>query len=267
MSSAAADPMLAHSVPTPDASVDNEVAWLEACLRRALEIGVSLAALTLVSPLLLVIAVIIRLDSPGPILFRQWRVGRNRRRTETPSANGRRNEDLFGRPFELYKFRTMYADAPDRYPDLYQYRYTPDELREMPIKVLVGTKERKAQTRLQSTASLPCDPRITRIGAWLRRTSLDEFPNFINVLKGDMHLVGPRPDIVANIRYYTEQEMALLRVKPGITGLAQINGRGLLSFRETNAYDLEYIKKRSLSLDLRILFKTIPALVKRDGAF
>jgi lipopolysaccharide/colanic/teichoic acid biosynthesis glycosyltransferase len=105
------------------------------------------------------------------------------------------------------------------------------------------------------------------MGRWLRRNSLDELPNLFNVLVGDLHLVGPRPDITANIRYYTLVELAILQVKPGITGLAQINGRGFLTFKQTNSYDLEYVKNRSLMLDLGIILKTFPALLRRDGAY
>ena len=108
---------------------------------------------------------------------------------------------------------------------------------------------------------------MTRLGRWLRKTSLDELPNFVNVLKGDMHVVGPRADIVENIRYYPEAHRAKLDVRPGVTGLAQINGRGWLSFLQTNELDLEYVRHRSLALDLEILWKTILVALKGDGAY
>lgn len=242
----------------------------EEALRRLLDVFVSGVALALLSPLFIVLAIVVKLDSAGPVLFRQVRVGRDRRSKQDGERKlDRREENLFGRPFILYKFRTMYADAQQRFPDLYRYDYTPEELTTLPIKVLVSNKEDTAPSWLAARGRpvLPRDPRITPLGRWLRRTSLDELPNLFNVLKGDMHLVGPRPDIAANIRYYSARERETMRLKPGITGLAQIRGRGLLTFKETNAYDLEYLETRSLVTDLRILVMTIPALLKREGAF
>ena len=110
------------------------------------------------------------------------------------------------------------------------------------------------------------DPRVTRFGLWLRRTSLDELPNFWNVLKGDMHLIGPRPDIEENIRYYRKEHLRKLDVKPGATGPAQVNGRGSLTFHEINEFDVQYVETRSLMTDLRILFKTISVVLKGAGA-
>jgi len=239
-------------------------------IRRALDVSVSLVSLVILAPVFLVVAVLVKFDSSGPVLFRQKRIGRNRRsrvNAEERAWSGveRRSESLFGEPFTLYKFRTMYADARERYPELYSYCYSEEELRTLPIKVLVADK---AAALLGSDGNgVGRDPRVTRIGHWLRRTSLDELPNLLNVLKGDMHLVGPRPDIAANIRYYKPNALEILDVKPGITGLAQIRGRGLLTFDETNACDLEYARHRSLILDLRILMGTIPALLNGRGAY
>jgi lipopolysaccharide/colanic/teichoic acid biosynthesis glycosyltransferase len=111
------------------------------------------------------------------------------------------------------------------------------------------------------------DPRVTRVGRWLRRTTLDELPNLLNVLNGDLHLVGPRPDIADNIRFYEPNELRILDVKPGVTGLAQVEGRGLLTFEETNRLDLEYLKARSVWLDVRILVRTFVELIKARGAY
>jgi lipopolysaccharide/colanic/teichoic acid biosynthesis glycosyltransferase len=210
----------------------------------------------------------VKLDSPGPALFRQVRTGRNRRRAHQSVVEERRARDLFGKPFTLYKFRTMYSDARERFPDLYRYRYSEIELRTIPIKVLVGSKRGAGGAEDPGAISFQHyqDPRITRVGRWLRMTSLDELPNLLNVLKGDMHLVGPRPDIDSNIRYYHGDDLRILDVKPGVTGLAQIRGRGLLTFEQTNRYDLEYVRTRSLALDVRILLRTIPVLWKREGA-
>ncbi|NGZ97671.1 MAG: hypothetical protein CV089_16385 [Nitrospira sp. WS110] len=225
--------------------------------RRSLDLVVSTLVLLVCSPLVPLICLLIKLDSPGPVLFRHVRIGINRRRCRLPHDEGRdrSREDLFGRPFTLYKFRTMYSNAPELFPDLYRYTYSEAELSRLPIKALVSNKQTSE------------DPRVTRIGRWLRRTSLDELPNFINVLRGDMHLVGPRPDIRENIRYYSTLQLHKLDVKPGLTGLAQIQGRGNLSFQQTNDYDLKYVEQRSLLLDLKILLKTIAITVKATGAY
>ena len=232
---------------------------------RSLDLTVSLLALTLSAPLMLVIAFLVKRDSPGPALFRQERRGKR----PTNGCARDHDEEQFGRPFTLYKFRTMFADARETFPDLYAYEHTADELRTLPIKVLVSRKRhpREIAAHPELGSGLVDDPRVTPIGRWLRRTSLDELPNFISVFKGDMSLVGPRPDIAENIRYYSPEHLHKLDVKPGITGLAQIRGRGTLSFLEINDYDVAYVQRRSLWLDLSILLRTIPAVLKRDGAF
>src|SRR5687768_2079812 len=214
---------------------------------RILDIVVSVVALALLLPLMLVIGVLVRLDSPGPALFRQIRIGLNRRRSNrrgnvrpNHQSSERRKQNLFGMPFVIYKFRSMYADARERFPELYTYTYSEEERHTLPIKILVAKKGTGSEKYEDS------DPRVTRLGRWLRRTSFDELPNFLSVLKGDMHLVGPRPDITENIRYYSDLHMHILDVKPGITGLAQVNGRGALSFLKTNEYDIEYVSRRSL---------------------
>jgi len=228
---------------------------------RALDLTLSTIALILLAPLLLMLALLIKLDSPGPVLFRHVRMGKRRRGYEA--------EDRYGRPFTLYKFRTMFADARERFPELYAYRHTEEELRTLPIKILVSQKCDPDQVANlpEAWTGLISDPRVTPIGRWLRRTSLDELPNFFNVLKGDMSLVGPRPDIEENIRYYSEAHLVKLDVKPGITGLAQIMGRGKLTFQQINDYDCEYVRTRSLWLDLKILAGTLPVLLNREGAF
>ena len=239
-------------------------------------IGVAVAALSLVvlSPLMILVAVLIKIDSPGPVLFRQERIGRNRRRN-LPSIRRkdkeRRRRDPHGRPFVFYKFRTMFADAQSRFPHLYDYSHCKDQLRSLPIKMLMA---KRAEARLDlgvrswpKEALQENDPRVTRVGRWLRRTSLDELPNLFNVLKGDIHLVGPRPDIAENIRFYEPHELRILDVKPGVTGLAQVEGRGLLSFEETNKLDLEYLEARSFWEDARILIRTFVELVRARGAY
>jgi lipopolysaccharide/colanic/teichoic acid biosynthesis glycosyltransferase len=235
--------------------------------KRILDIILSIVALALLSPLMLIIAILVRLDSRGPALFRQVRIGINcrrveRRRNGRPGSSDRRQQNLFGKPFVIYKFRSMHADARERFPELYTYTYSEEERHTLPIKILVAKKDASGGENYEES-----DPRVTRLGRWLRRTSFDELPNFWSVLKGDMHLVGPRPDITENIRYYSDLHKHILDVKPGITGLAQVNGRGKLSFVKTNEYDIEYVSRRSLLLDLKILFKTILVSIKRDGAF
>jgi len=264
---------------------------------RLMDILISTFALLIFAPLMALIAIAVRIDSPGPALFRHQRVGMNKRRS-TPRAardqntrgiapgesdaastdvdrrqqsdpNSERNErrrlDVFGRPFTLYKFRTMYVDSQERFPELYAYDHTEEELRTLPIKVLVGSI--RGENGIEHGADLGSDPRLTRVGRWLRRTSLDELPNFINVLKGDMSLVGPRPDIADNIRHYKTEHIIKLNVKPGITGLAQVKGRGRLSLHRTNEFDVDYLRRRSVKLDLSILLETVRVTLKRDGAY
>jgi lipopolysaccharide/colanic/teichoic acid biosynthesis glycosyltransferase len=180
-----------------------------------------LAALGLIviAPLLAAIALAVRLDSPGPALFRQRRVGRD------------------GRPFTFWKFRGMYVDSRERFPELYDYRYSADEI---------------AELRFHPQR----DPRVTRVGAFLRRTSLDELPNLINVVLGDMSLVGPRPEIPELIPYYGEAAAEILSVRPGITSLAKLVGRDHLTFRQTLEFDRRYVRERSLAVDLRLLLGT-----------
>lgn len=199
-------------------------------LLRAVEGVVAAAVLILTLPVMAVIAVIVRLDSPGPALFRQWRVGKD------------------GKLFRFVKFRTLYADAKQRFPSLYAYQYTKDEIEGLRFKI-------------------PDDPRVTRVGRWLRESTLDELPNFWLVLTGEMRLVGPRPEIPEMLPYYDREGRVKFRVRPGITGIAQISGRGRLSFRDTIKYDVEYVRARTIWLDAKIVVLTIWRILRRDGAF
>lgn len=199
-------------------------------LQRLLESAAALAALILTAPLMAAVALLVKFDSPGPVLFRQKRVGKG------------------GRLFHFVKFRTMHHDARQRFPELYAYQYTPEEIEQLFFKV-------------------PYDPRVTRIGEWLRRTTLDELPNFWNVLTGDMALVGPRPEIPEMLPYYNEEHLIKFSGPPGVTGLAQISGRGRLRFLETAELDAEYARNRSFWLDLQILVRTLSLIVRQDGAF
>ena len=180
--------------------------------------------LVLISPLLLALAAAVRLDSRGPAFFLQARIGRG------------------GRPFMFYKFRGMFVDAKQRFPQLYDYRYSQAEVQEL---------------RFHPDQ----DPRVTRVGNFIRRTSLDELPNLINVVRGDMSLVGPRPEIPELIPYYGRHAKTVLGVKPGITSLAKCMGRDDLTFQETLDLDLRYLHERSLRMDLGILFGTVWKIV------
>lgn len=198
--------------------------------KRTLDIVGSLVLLLVAAPVMAVLAVVIRLDSPGPAVFRQTRVTRG------------------GRHFRFYKFRTMYVDAKERFPELYAYRYADSEFDDAFYK-------------------LADDPRNTRVGRWLRRTTLDELPNLFNVLLGDLSLVGPRPELPELVRYYRPEELACFFTKAGLTGLAQVAGRSLLTVRERLTLDLRYVAHQSVLLDLRILAKTALVVVTQRGAF
>src|SRR5262245_21580697 len=184
--------------------------------------------LLLSAPLMLIIVLIIRLDSPGPAIFRQLRIGQDRRRGKDRRRAGamgqvhgverrkgeQRKQAMLGRPFVFYKFRTMRHDARAVYPDLFDFEHRAADLSTLYL-------------------AMPDDPRVTRFGHVLRRTSLDELPNLFNILKGDMALVGPRPELPDVARYYQEWQQLKFKVKPGLTGKAQVSGRGFLSFQET----------------------------------
>jgi len=184
--------------------------------------------LAIFSPLLAVIALIVRAESPGPVFFRQPRVGKD------------------GEIFDIYKFRTM----------------------------RVGPKEDLRSTPVPDVAdfgSYVFDPlyggkQYTRIGHVLRSTSLDELPNLINVLRGAMSVIGPRPEVPELVEQYKPAFHRRHNVKPGLTGLAQVNGRGLLTYEETMDYDLEYVDEHSFVGDLTILARTLPTVLSRKGA-
>jgi len=187
-----------------------------------------------VSVVLLVCAIAIRLDSRGPVFFRQRRVGER------------------GRPFTMVKFRTMRVDADQT------------AHRDYAASFIRGRASRQGADGEQ-VFKLVRDNRVTRVGRWLRRTSLDELPQLWNVLKGEMSLVGPRPPIPYEVEHYQPSHRQRLAVTPGMTGLWQVRGRSNTTFEEMVALDLEYIRRRSLLLDLRILLATIPAVLSTRG--
>lgn len=188
-----------------------------------------LAAILLITllPLFLLIILLIRLDSPGPAIFRQTRLG----------------QDL--RPFTFLKFRTMYHDAQQRFPELYNYTTS-------------TTAEGNFFFKQRN------DPRVTRMGRWLRRTGLDELPNLINVIKCDCGFVGPRPDIPEMLSNYSASQRIRFSVPPGLFCLAHIMGASGLTFNETAELDAEYALRRSLWLDLRILARLPTTILKRE---
>lgn len=197
--------------------------------KRALDLVGATVLLLLAAPVMLAIALLIRHDSPGPAVFRQQRVTRG------------------GRVFTFYKFRTMWVDARERYPDLYDYQ------RSGPFSDVFY--------------KLEDDPRNTGVGRWLRRTTLDELPNLFNVIRGEMSLVGPRPELPELLAHYRAEDLALFFTKAGLTGLAQVSGRSLLTVKERITLDLRYVAQQTLLLDLRIIGRTVGTVVRSKGAF
>lgn len=183
-------------------------------LKRLFDIVVSLTLLILLAPLFLAIAVWIRLDSRGPVFFRQTRAGR------------------FGNPFSIFKFRTMVVDA-----------------------------EKAGYFTANN------DPRITRPGRFLRKTSFDELPQLLNILIGDMSIVGPRPTLPYQVEQYTPHQRRRLDVRPGVSGWAQVNGRNSLSWPERIEFDVWYVEHCSFLLDLKILWRTVFVLLRGEGVY
>lgn len=198
-----------------------------ATLNGAVNVLLASALLVGVLPVLVVVALLVRLSGPGPVLFRQQRIGR------------------FGVPFTIYKFRTMRVDA------------------EQELAQLVAAQGGS----MGAYVKLEHDPRITRIGAILRATSLDELPQLLNVIKRDMNLVGPRPQIAAEVATYDHVHWRRLLVHPGITGLWQVSGRSSLSAEKALHLDDHYVRQRSLVMDLVLLARTAGAVLGRRGAY
>jgi len=210
--------------------------------KRGMDIIGALTLLLILSPLLLFIAALIKLDSPGPVLFVQYRVGSRR------SRRGAWKAWLF--PF--YKFRTMFTNSDESLHREYVREFCNGRL----------ATERAAATPFK----LQNDPRVTRIGRLLRRTSLDELPQLMNVLRGEMSLVGPRPVPPYEVAHYKEADFERLAAPPGLTGLWQVRGRGRVTFEEMIRMDIEYARSSSLWLDVKLLALTIPAVLRRHGA-
>jgi exopolysaccharide production protein ExoY len=202
-----------------------------ASTKRTFDVLFSLGAMLFFVPLGLIIALLIKLTAPGPVFYSSKRVGKD------------------GQPILCWKFRTMIQDADKKLLEL---------LRENP----------KLKQEWDIYFKLKDDPRISGIGKILRKTSLDELPQFYNVLKGDLSVVGPRPVTEEEIRkYFGPKAPKILSVRPGLTGIWQTSGRSLLTFEERIQLEESYIDRQSLTLDLRIIFKTIPAMFFTKGAF
>jgi lipopolysaccharide/colanic/teichoic acid biosynthesis glycosyltransferase len=206
--------------------------WWKDILDRLL----ALLAIVISSPLLASIAIGIKLDSPGSVVFRRNQVGKN------------------GEIFTAYKFRTMRTDNDDQ------------EYKAYLVKYVLENAPYTTDENGQALFKVVNDPRVTRFGAILRRTNLDELPQLFNVLKGEMSLVGPRPDIPFAVGMYKYWHRKRLSVKPGMTGLWQVCGRKCLPFEGMVRLDINYIKRRSLLLDAKILFLTIGVVLSRDGS-
>ncbi len=204
--------------------------------KRAVDIVFSLVVLIFGLPFYLLIAALIKLTSEGCVLFVQDRAGRD------------------GAPFQFYKFRTMMVDNCDQ------------PHRQFTEGFIKGQAMEDKESR-KPTFKLRGDPRVTSIGRFLRRTSLDELPQFINVLKGEMTLVGPRPPVIYELAHYKEWHRGRLTVKPGLTGLWQVSGRSTVPFDEMVMLDLYYIENWSLTLDLNIILRTIPVMLFGYGGY
>lgn len=207
-------------------AVRNDEKRMYVFIKRVLDLVCSLLALVLGSPILLIVALAIRIDSKGPIVFGHMRIGKN------------------GKPIKVYKFRTMYENASEIFEN-----FSEEQKREYYINF-----------------KLDNDPRITKIGSFLRKTSLDELPQLINIIKGDMSIVGPRPIVEKEIDKYGIYANKMFSVVPGLTGYWQANGRSDTTYDERVQMDMYYIDNRSLLMDFKIILKTIVAVVKKDGA-
>ena len=204
-------------------------------LRRGFDLLASLFLILLLSPLLIGIALAVRLDSRGPAFFRQRRVGHRERE------------------FTLYKFRSMRVDADPRGHQEY-------------VTALIKGESASQEAGGESLYKLAVDNRITPVGRWIRRWSLDELPQLFNVVKGDMSLIGPRPAIPYEVSEYPSWYRERFAVKPGLTGYWQVSGRNERTYEEMVRLDIEYVERRSLGLDLLILLKTPWVVLSRKGA-
>jgi lipopolysaccharide/colanic/teichoic acid biosynthesis glycosyltransferase len=207
---------------------------MTSAVKRFLDLVLASIGLLILSPLLLVIWAAVRLSSPGPAVFRQERVGRDEK------------------PFIMFKFRSMRTGCSDAIH------------REYVSRMLTG--QAAAVEEANGLFKLDADPRITQLGAWLRKTSLDELPQLVNVVRGEMSLVGPRPVLAWEAELFTDEARARFRTRPGLTGLWQVSGRNKLTMPQALELDVEYVRRQSLWLDLTIMARTVPAQLRRGAA-
>lgn len=219
-------------------------------VKRLIDFIVAAALLIFLAPLLIAISVLIRLDSPGGAIFTQERVGVRFR-----YANGRRDWEL--RPFTVYKFRTMSRNSKSELHRQFVQAFIQNDTAAMSL--IQNGKD-------SGVYKIVDDPRVTRVGKYLRKTSLDELPQLWNVLKGDMSLVGPRPPLAYEVEVYSERHLQRLAAYPGMTGLWQISARSSVDFEKMVDLDVWYIENQSLWVDLKILFMTPFAVIRGKGA-
>lgn len=195
-------------------------------VKRIMDIVLSLIALVLLSPIFLIIALAIKLESKGPVFFKHTRIGKN------------------GKIIKIYKFRSMVENAEDLIKE-----FTPEQM-----------KEYKENYKLTN------DPRITKVGKVLRKTSLDELPQLINIIKGELSIIGPRPVVQEELEKYGQNAQKFLSVTPGLTGYWAANGRSCTSYEQRMEMELFYVDNLSFKMDMKVFFKTIGAVIKREGA-
>lgn len=215
-----------HNINIEDIRNELNKKNIQFAIKRLFDLILSIFLLVVLSPLFLILIIWIKMDSEGEAIFKQIRVG------------------VDGKPFTIYKFRTMVKNADK----LFNKKVDKENLKNFVFQ----DKD---------------DPRITKSGKFLRKTSLDELPQLINIIKGEMSLIGPRPEIPDIANLYSDYEKIRLLVKPGVTGLAQVNGRGDLELGETIEYDVKYVTNFSLWLDFKIFLKTFKVVLFREGAY